>query len=65
MATKFDYRNWLEQRFSDLNVGNFDGMEKLSDEDLEAMVKELETADVDLETNEGCDLLAEICGKYA
>lgn len=65
MNTKFYYRSWLEKRFSDLNVGDFDGMEKLSDDELESMVKELEAADVDLETNEGCDLLAEICGKYA
>jgi len=68
MNTKnFDKRNWLENRFNDLNLGDLD-MSGMDDDTLENLVKELEAANEDgklnLETAEGIDNLTAIVGKY-
>ena len=67
MTTNFDSRNWYENRFAALNVGDMD-LSKLSDDNLETMVRELEIANdagnLNLETLEGVDNLTWIVGKH-
>lgn len=67
MNTNFDNRNWLENRFNNLNLGDMD-FTGMDDDNLESMVKELEAANdegkLNLETSEGVDTLTAIVAKY-
>ena len=66
--TEFNRRSWLENRFQELYVGQFEEMAGLDDDSLESMVSELETAQkgglLDLETDSGMALLQEIVDRY-
>jgi hypothetical protein len=66
--TKFNKRRWLEQKFSSLHVGELEDMDKLSEDELEAMIDELnkaqETGELNLETIAGVDKLQEIVDSY-
>jgi len=66
--TEFNRRSWLENRFQELYVGQFDEMARMDDDSLESMVSELETAQkgglLDLETDSGMALLQEIVDRY-
>jgi len=61
-------RSWLDQRYSDLNVGWSPEIDKLSNAELWDMVDELENAqkkgELDLETEQGLTNLQEIVAPY-
>lgn len=61
-------RRWLNQRFSDLNIGWNEDIDKLSDDDLWDLVDALEVAqtkgELDIETEQGLTNLQEIVDQY-
>jgi hypothetical protein len=65
---KFNRRGWLEQKFSGLNVGEMEDIDELSEDELEAMVEELEASQaagcLNLETEAGLAELQEIVDRY-
>ena len=65
---KFNRRNWLEQRFSELYVGDLEELSDMPDDKLESMVRELSLAQInnrlDLSTSTGVDMLQKIVDKY-
>lgn len=59
-----DYRQELNERFDNLNLGDLEEIDQIKTGDLENLIGDLEEANINLETDEGIDKLKEIVSKY-